>query len=95
MIDERCGAGVPHPRYLAVLSPPCSGHCGFITHSQIMTQEEEKGGKEKTRRGGGAEEIICTEVTLERRPIIKCNVKEKKQKKKAVTACKNTIWEIM
>ncbi len=49
MIDERCGAGVPHPRYLAVLSPPCSGHCGFITHSQIMTQEEEKGGKEKER----------------------------------------------
>jgi hypothetical protein len=74
MIDERCGAGVPHPRYLAVLSPPCSGHCGFITHSQIMTQEEEKGGMRRRLGRGRPKEIICTQVTLERSPINKCNV---------------------
>jgi hypothetical protein len=88
MIDERCGAGVPHPRYLAVLSPPCSGHCGFITHSQIMTQEEEKGGgKRRPGRGGGAKEIICT---LEQSPINKCPVKEEKQER-----CRNATGEIM
>jgi hypothetical protein len=88
MIDERCGAGVPHPRYLAVLSPPCSGHCGFITHSQIMTQEEEKGGRGEDQEGGGGGEIICT---LEQSPM-KFPVKEGNKKG---GQCRNATREIM